>query len=497
MPLLRTSMNHQTLISKNKNHSLKATLVNLLRKNPKLLSMFLKVYGFRPCTKKEKKAFLNNLNLFLQSTELFNTKLKASILKEFKRTNLNKSFQMKFDYATKVKEHSSLKNKKIFSGKHPKNILFVTGLLPSKFHGGGQRVVDIIQFLHDSNCNVFVYSKCNSTKDSKEEINELKKTCTHLKLSENFSKKDLTNFVEEIEKKYNTNLDIVHFEWHNSIGLIEAIKSSNTKKVFTYMESLSLSSLYKLKNSLNNNTEFKKNVISLINHMHTEAVVSDLVDELICVTDQDCKITSLLKKSDKKTYLIPTCISKHFYEDNKHNSITSSNEGIFVGNFDHSPNIDSLKWYIENVHEDVIKEIPDYEFIVVGRGNVSSVKKILTNKKGLKYVGEVDCIKPYIKKSALCLAPLISGAGIRGKVTQYSSLKKPTVATSIAVAGLDFEHEKDILIADTAKSFSDSIIYLLNNPEKAEEFSSNAYELTMKNFTWPPLLENYYFKKEI
>jgi glycosyltransferase involved in cell wall biosynthesis len=98
-------------------------------------------------------------------------------------------------------------------------------------------------------------------------------------------------------------------------------------------------------------------------------------------------------------------------------------------------------------------------------------------------------VRPYIQKAAVCIAPLVSGAGLRGKVIEYAALRRPFVATSIAVEDLVFQDGRDFLRADAAQDFSQRIIGLLRDPERAREMAASAYETARSNYDTPRLVE--------
>lgn len=88
--------------------------------------------------------------------------------------------------------------------------------------------------------------------------------------------------------------------------------------------------------------------------------------------------------------------------------------------------------------------------------------------------GHVADVRPYIQRASVCIAPLISGAGLRTKVVQYSALRRPCVATPIAVEDLGFENESEAYIASDPEEFARRVIALLKDPERARSMASRA-----------------------
>ena len=51
---------------------------------------------------------------------------------------------------------------------------------------------------------------------------------------------------------------------------------------------------------------------------------------------------------------------------------------------------------------------------------------------------------------------------------------KTIISTSIVASGIEYEHQKNILIGDTAEEFAKQIIWCLNNPLGSKEIGKNA-----------------------
>jgi len=106
------------------------------------------------------------------------------------------------------------------------------------------------------------------------------------------------------------------------------------------------------------------------------------------------------------------------------------------------------------------------------------------------FLGEVEDLVGTLQSGKVCLAPLVSGAGIRGKVNQYSSVCRPTVSTRIGACGTPYQHEKSIMIADDPNEFASHIVRLITDRSLYETIRSNANKVAIENFSWKPLINN-------
>jgi glycosyltransferase involved in cell wall biosynthesis len=62
------------------------------------------------------------------------------------------------------------------------------------------------------------------------------------------------------------------------------------------------------------------------------------------------------------------------------------------------------------------------------------------------------------------------------------ALGKPIVATTLGAGGLDVEHGRNILIADDAPAFADSVALLLRDPRTAARIGNAARETARSRY---------------
>jgi hypothetical protein len=76
------------------------------------------------------------------------------------------------------------------------------------------------------------------------------------------------------------------------------------------------------------------------------------------------------------------------------------------------------------------------------------------------------------------------GAGIKNKMLQAWAMAKPVVATSLAVAGLQAIHMKNVLIADNPGGFSKSVLSLLDGSIDRKSLGVQARRTAVDHYSW-------------
>jgi glycosyltransferase involved in cell wall biosynthesis len=81
------------------------------------------------------------------------------------------------------------------------------------------------------------------------------------------------------------------------------------------------------------------------------------------------------------------------------------------------------------------------------------------------FLGRVGALAPHYDRARIVIAPLLFGAGIKGKVMESWAHGVPVVATSIAFEGFPAESRDAIALADSAEDFAEEILHLNRTPE--------------------------------
>ncbi len=133
---------------------------------------------------------------------------------------------------------------------------------------------------------------------------------------------------------------------------------------------------------------------------------------------------------------------------------------LFVGALrdDHSPNVDSLNWFIDEIMPLISEEIPDIELNVVGHRDAPSLMG--KDISGITFLGHMKSLDEVFETSRLFIAPTRYAAGIPHKVHEAASRGLPSVVTSLLADQLGWEHEQEILAANTAAEFAACCIRL-------------------------------------
>lgn len=130
---------------------------------------------------------------------------------------------------------------------------------------------------------------------------------------------------------------------------------------------------------------------------------------------------------------------------------------LFIGNFNHDPNIDAIQYFTKEVWPLVKELLPNLKFYIVGN---RSEQLIHSDDPDIVVAGFVPDTQSYLQTCKVSVAPLRYGAGMKGKIGEAMLSGIPVVTTSIGSEGMNLEHEEHVLVADEPKLFAEAIVRL-------------------------------------
>jgi GT2 family glycosyltransferase/glycosyltransferase involved in cell wall biosynthesis len=160
---------------------------------------------------------------------------------------------------------------------------------------------------------------------------------------------------------------------------------------------------------------------------------------------------------------------------------SSRRDCLFVGGFEHTPNVDAMLWFSSEIMPLVLAQLPEAKLHIIGSKMPESIR--LLSSEHIIIHGYVEHIEPFLKSCLLSVAPLRYGAGVKGKITQSLSWGLPAVSTSIGAEGMHLEHEKNVLVADKAADFARHIIQFHRDPELWQRLSQNGLRTIEQHFS--------------
>jgi glycosyltransferase involved in cell wall biosynthesis len=151
---------------------------------------------------------------------------------------------------------------------------------------------------------------------------------------------------------------------------------------------------------------------------------------------------------------------------------------LFVGSFEHPPNIDAAVRLVKGVMPSVWRELGDVNVTIVGSKPPPEVQGLAAPL--VDVLGWVDDLDPLLQQTKLMVVPLGYGAGLKGKITQALGVGLPVVTTPVGAEG--FENAADcMLVADTSRELAEHVIRVYTDEALWQSLSSAGQALVAEH----------------
>ena len=187
-------------------------------------------------------------------------------------------------------------------------------------------------------------------------------------------------------------------------------------------------------------------------------------DGTVVVSDAEADV--LREHGVSPIAIVPTV---HDDEDERTVGFDDSSGLLFIGGFNHTPNVDAVSWLIEEIMPLVWAEIPGLGVTILGSNPPPAITRLAS--PSVKVTGFIRDVSPYFRNARLFIGPLRYGAGVKGKIGQALAFGIPIVTTAIGAEGFDIRDGASGMIANDAASFAAAIVELYYDRARWERLS--------------------------
>ena len=161
---------------------------------------------------------------------------------------------------------------------------------------------------------------------------------------------------------------------------------------------------------------------------------------------------------------------------------------LFIGSYGYLPNIQAANYLIEEVFPKVKQKVPNAKLIVAG-GSPEQIPAYQNNPQDVEFTGFVDDLTALYARSRVICCPVFSGSGTRLKLLEAGAYGKPIVSTTLGAEGIGLVDRRSFLEYNTAESFAQGCIELLQNDTLCRSLGINAHMLIQRQYQCPMIVE--------
>ena len=163
---------------------------------------------------------------------------------------------------------------------------------------------------------------------------------------------------------------------------------------------------------------------------------------------------------------------------------------VTLGTLHYPPNADGIRWFFNEVFPLVRQRVPDATLTIIGKNPPKDFLELTAgNPETIKVTGYVPDLIPYLQESALMVVPVRAGGGMRVRILEAFAYGMPVVTTTIGLEGIHATLGKDVIVADSAVDFADSVSNLLENVSQQSELAVHGRKLAENKYDWQVVLD--------
>jgi sugar transferase (PEP-CTERM/EpsH1 system associated) len=156
----------------------------------------------------------------------------------------------------------------------------------------------------------------------------------------------------------------------------------------------------------------------------------------------------------------------------------------FIGRMDYYPNQECMARFCKEVWPQLKARRAAMKLLIVG-ADPSPEMRALGQLPGVTVTGSVPDVRPYIRSSALMVAPLAIARGTQNKILEAMAMGVPVVTSRVAAGGVDAEAGEHLAVADSASDITQAILRIAENPDERRRLAVAGRQRMLSHHAWP------------
>ena len=160
-----------------------------------------------------------------------------------------------------------------------------------------------------------------------------------------------------------------------------------------------------------------------------------------------------------------------------------SRAGIaFLGGYAHPPNVEAVDYFIEKVLAGLIQALPEAQFHIYGSQMPERFAALASD--AVRPEGYVEDVREVYDRHRVFVAPLLSGAGIKGKVLGALAHGIPCVLSPVAAEGIGLRSGYDCIIAEKPEDWIEATRRLHSDADLWNELSRRSRDFVREGYSF-------------
>lgn len=186
---------------------------------------------------------------------------------------------------------------------------------------------------------------------------------------------------------------------------------------------------------------------------------------LIISEDEINILQSQFKIDPSLLYYLPL-LEEEITNTNHWLSFEERADFVFIGNFLHEPNWNTVQFLKTEIWPSLRKQLPQAKLNIYGSYPSQKVLQLHNPKENFNIMGRAQNAKETIVKHRVLLAPIQFGAGVKGKFIDAMQVGTPSITTTIGAEAMKGNLEWNGFVEDDVELFVSKAVELYQDKNK-------------------------------
>jgi hypothetical protein len=178
--------------------------------------------------------------------------------------------------------------------------------------------------------------------------------------------------------------------------------------------------------------------------------------------------------------VVPNGVDLDYYAPG--NAAAEPDTILFYGRLSYVANADAATHLLREVFPRIRAAHPAVRLLVVGPLPPRAVRRAAS--QNVIVTDRVDDVRPWLQRARVVVCPIRFAVGTQNKILEPMAMGVPVVATHEAVAGMNVEPGRDILLGDTPEVFARQVVRFLRDDALRGLIARNALDYVRNHHDW-------------
>jgi polysaccharide biosynthesis protein PslH len=206
-------------------------------------------------------------------------------------------------------------------------------------------------------------------------------------------------------------------------------------------------------------------------------------DVIFAVSEQDRRAISHLGGRAARVEILPNVPEPGLLERTELSPPSGEAVCLFLGTLSWLPNVQGLRWFIDEVLPLLRTRLPGARLVIGGRGAPAELAALVARVAAVELVGAFVDPEPLYLRARAFVEVSLGGSGTRVKVLNAFARGLPVVSTPDGAEGLNISPGEHALVGSTPTEFADSLASVLSDDALWRSLAKNGRNLIRERFT--------------